>query len=181
MKIPVRVSWTLSLLMLHLAACAGEKLIEPAPRAAAPAPVAPRPAPTTGLPDYRGPATRPFLMGFTHWPADLTDEGVALARDYAQARGDIVAINFIGGIPWPEAFDGKPFSKNVQESMNHRTAPEKKLFLSISPLNKDRRDLAPYWGDAENQPLPKGWDKEPLNSARVKRAYLNFVLRAVDT
>lgn len=119
-------------------------------------------------------------MGFTHWPADLTDEGVAVARDYAQARGDIVAISFFGGIPWPEAFDVKPFSKNVQESMNYRPAPGKKLFLSISPLNKDRRDLAPYWGEAENQPLPKPWDKEPLNSARVKRAYVNFVLRAVD-
>jgi hypothetical protein len=51
-------------------------------------------------------------MGFTPWPADLTDEGVAVARDYAQARGDIVAISFIGGIPWPEAVfkrrSGKP-------------------------------------------------------------------------
>ena len=120
-------------------------------------------------------------MGFTYWPADLSDEGVAIAREYAQARGDIVALNFIGGIPWPEALDGKPFSKNVQESMNFRAAPGKKLFLSISPLNNDRRDLASYWGDTENQPLPKPWDREPLNSARVKRAYINFVLRAIDT
>lgn len=119
-------------------------------------------------------------MGFTHWPADLSEDGVTVARDYAQARGDIVAISFIGGIPWPEAFDGQPFSKNVQENMNQRPAPGQKLFLSISPLNKDRRELAPYWGNAENQPLPKPWDKESLNSARVKRAYLNFVLRAVD-
>ncbi len=119
-------------------------------------------------------------MGFTHWPADLTDEGIAVARDYAQARADIVSVSFIGGIPWPEAFDDKPFSKDVQANMNYRAAPGKKVFLSISPLNKDRRELAPYWGNAENQPLPKPWDKEPLNSARVKRAYLNFVLRAVD-
>jgi hypothetical protein len=53
--------------------------------------------------------------------------------------------------------------------------------LSISPLNKDKRDLAPYWGDMDNQPLPRPWDKEPLNSPRVKRAFLNFVLRAVET
>ena len=119
-------------------------------------------------------------MGFTYWPADLSDEGVAIAREYAQARGDIVAVNFIGGIPWPEALDDKPFPKNVQESMNQRAAAGKKLFLSISPLNKDRRDLAPYWGNSENQALPKPWDKEPLNSARVKRAYINFILRAVD-
>jgi arabinogalactan endo-1,4-beta-galactosidase len=54
------------------------------------------------------------------------------------------------------------------------------LFLSISPLNRDKRGLAPYWGDTDNQPLPPAWSKEPLNSPRVKRAYLNFVLRAID-
>lgn len=120
-------------------------------------------------------------MGFTQWPADLTDEGLTIARDYAQAHGDIVSVMFIGGIPWPEALDGKPFSKDVQENMSYRPPAGKKLFLSISPLNKDRRDLAPYWGDNENQPLPQGWNNEPLNGPRVKRAFLNFVLRAVDT
>ena len=119
-------------------------------------------------------------MGFTYWPADLSEEGVALAREYALAHGDIVAISFIGGIPWPEALEGKPFSKNVQELMRDRPGSGKKLLLSISPLNKDRRGLAPYWGDSENQPLPRPWDKEPLNSARVKRAYANFVLRAIE-
>jgi len=178
MKIPFRVLLVLPLLALQLSSCAPDKLIEPA--RPAPAPVVQKPAPAPSLPDYRGPATRSFLMGFTPWPADLTDEGVAVARDYAQARGDIVAISFIGGIPWPEAFDGKPFAKAVQENLNNRPAPGKKLFLSISPLNKDRRELAPYWGNTENQPLPKPWNTEPLNSARVKRAYLNFVLRAVD-
>ena len=133
------------------------------------------------LPDYRGPATRPFLMGFTHWPADLTDEGLAIAREYAHAHGDIVAVMFIGGIPWPEAFDGKAFSKDVQENMNYRPPAGKKLFLSISPLNRDKRGLAPYWGETDNQPLPADWNREALNSPRVKRAYLNFVLRAIDT
>jgi hypothetical protein len=142
-----------------------------------PQPKAPPPPP---LPEYRGPPTRPFLMGFTHWPADLTEEGVALAREYAHAHGDIVSVMFIGGIPWPEALDGKPFSKDVQANMSHRPPEGKKLFLSISPLNKDRRELAPYWGETDNQPLPRPWSGEPLNSPRVKRAYFNFVLRAIE-
>jgi len=171
----------LSGLVLQVAACAKDGLIEPVrDNPAVPATAAPKPSPTPALADYPGPAIRPFLMGFTHWPADLTDEGVAVARDYAQAHGDIAAISFIGGIPWPEAYDGRPFSRHVQQSMNYRPAPGKKLFLSISPIDKDRRDLAPYWGDSENQPLPQTWDKQRLNSTRVKRAYLNFVLRAVD-
>ena len=119
-------------------------------------------------------------MGFTQWPADLTDEGIAIAREYAESHGDIVSVMFIGGIPWQEALDAKPFSKDVQDNMNYRAPAGKKLFLSISPLNKDKRGLAPYWGDSENQPLSKPWDKEPLNSPRVKKAFLNFVLRAVE-
>ncbi|HEX9786994.1 MAG TPA: glycosyl hydrolase 53 family protein [Candidatus Binatia bacterium] len=133
------------------------------------------------MPEYRGPATRPFLMGFTHWPADLTEQGVAVAREYAHAHGDIVSVMFIGGIPWPEALDGKPFSKDVQATMSYRPPAGKKLFLSISPLNKDRRELAAYWGETDNQPLPPPWNSEPLNSPRVKRAYLNFILRAIET
>jgi hypothetical protein len=143
-------------------------------------PVAPK-TPAPPLPEYRGPASRSFLMGFTQWPADLTDEGMAIAKEYADAHGDIVAVMFIGGIPWPEALDGKPFSKDVQDNMSYRPPAGKKLFLSISPLNKDKRDMALYWGDSENQPLPRPWDKEPLNSPRVKKAFLNFVLRAIDT
>lgn len=101
-----------------------------------------------------------------------------MAREYAQAHGDIVSVTFIGGIPWPEALAGKPFSKDVQTSLSGRPSGSK-LFLSISPLNKDKRGLAPYWGETDNLPLPRPWNAEPLNSPRVKRAYLNFVLRAV--
>jgi len=118
-------------------------------------------------------------MGFTLWPADLTDEGFRTAQEFAHAHGDILSVMFIGGIPWPEALDGKPFSKDVQDNLNYRPPAGKKLFLSVSPLDKDRRALAPYWGDKENLPLPKPWEKEPLNSPRVKKAYLNFLLRTI--
>lgn len=167
-----------ALLALQFSGCAGDGRIG-IPRHAPPAAVAKTPAPAP-LPEYRGPATRSFYMGFTLWPADLTQDGVALARDFAHARGDIVAVNFIGGIPWPEAFAGKPFSKDVHENLAYRPPAGKKLFLSISPLNRDRRGLAPYWGDRDNRPLPPGWEKEALNSPRVKRAFLNFVLRSIE-
>jgi hypothetical protein len=132
-------------------------------------------------PEYQGPATRPFAMGFTRWPADLTLEGVATAQKFADAHGDIVSVMFISGIPWSQALEGKPFSKDVQDALADRPSGEKKLFLSISPLDRDRKGLAPYWGEKDNQPLPKPWDKEPLNSPRVKKAFLNFVLHSVKT
>lgn len=168
-------------LVMLIAAAAGCVPIEgsgPQPSVSKPAATEPKVAP---LPDYRGPATRPFLMGFTHWPADLNEQGLALAREYADAHGDIVGLMFIGGIPWAEALEGKPFSADVQQQMSHRPSAGTKLFLSISPLNKDKRGLAPYWGEIDNQPLPQPWNRETLNSPRVKRAYLNFVLRGIET
>jgi Glycosyl hydrolase family 53 len=149
----------------------------PAPAVSpAPAPAPPPPPP----PVVAGPPTRSFLMGFTLWPADLSDEGLRTAQDFAYAHGDIVSVALIGGIPWPEALDGKPFSKSVQDGLTYRPPPGKRLFLSVSPLDKDRRGLAPYWGEQENLALPKPWDKEPINSPRVKKAYINFLLRTVQ-
>lgn len=127
------------------------------------------------------PPTRPFHLGFTRWPADLTAEGVKQAQDFAQAHGDIVSVMFIGGIPWPEALDGKPFSRDVAANLAYRPPAGTKVFLSISPLDRDRKNLAPYWGEKDNQPLPPAWAGRALNSVEVRKAYLNFVLRAVES
>ncbi len=95
------------------------------------------------------PSTRPFRMGFTRWPSDLSVEGIQTAQSFAYAHGDMVSVMFIGGIPWPEALEGKPFSQDVQSNLDYRPPGGTKLFLSISPLNKDRTDLAPYWGQKD--------------------------------
>ena len=172
-----RLALLVLLIVLQLTGCA-EGLFEPA-RPIRAAPIAP-PLPPP-LPVYRGPAVRSFLMGFTRWPADLTGEGMTIAENYAYAHSDIVSVTFIGGIPWAEALDNKPYPHDVEENLRYRPPAGKKLFLSISPLDKDRRGLAPNWSETENQPLSPPWNREALNSPRVKRAYLNFVLRAVET
>lgn len=59
--------------------------------------------------DPAAPKERPFRLGFTMWPADLTPDGFKTAVDFAHAHGDVVSVMFIGGLPWPEAHDGKPF------------------------------------------------------------------------
>ncbi len=124
------------------------------------------------------PQARPFHLGFTRWPADLTPEGVTMAQDFA--HGDLVSVMFIGGIPWPEAQGGKAFSRDVQANLAYRPPAGKKLFLSISPLDKDRKKLAPYWGEKDNMPLPADWATRALDSTEVKAAFLNFTLRAVE-
>jgi hypothetical protein len=118
-------------------------------------------------------------MGFTRWPADLSLEGFLTAQEFAHEHGDIVSVMFIGGVPWPEALEGAAFSEDVDRNLSYRPPSGKKLFLSISPLNKDRSDLAPYWGRKDNLPLPEPWGRRKLNSPEVKRAFLGFTLRAV--
>ncbi len=125
------------------------------------------------------PSARPFRMGFTRWPADLSIKGFLTAQNFAHAHGDIVSVMFIGGIPWPEALEGKPFSRDVENNLRYRPPAGKRVLLSISPLNKDRKDIAPYWGEKDNLPLPKPWDRMGLDSPEVKKAYLAFTLRAV--
>jgi hypothetical protein len=131
--------------------------------------------------DVPTPKSRPFLMGFTRWPADLTLDGVMTSQNFAHAHGDIVSVMFIGGIPWPEALADKPFSQDVQNNMAYQPPAGKKIFLSICPLSTDRKAMAPYWGEKDNQPLPGPWSSYAFNSPEVKKAYLTFVLRAVKT
>jgi len=126
------------------------------------------------------PQTRPFHMGFTRWPADFTLEGMITAEKFAHDHGDIVSVMFIGGVPWSEALAGQPFSQDVQNNFKYRPPQGRKLFLSISPLNMDRKALAPYWGSKDNLPLPKPWNTAKLDDPDVKKAYLQFVLRAVE-
>ena len=125
------------------------------------------------------PAIRPFLMGFTRWPADLTLEGVLTAQNFAHEHGDIVSVMFIGGIPWPEALDDKPFSQDVQNNMAYQPPAGKKLFLSICPAEHGPQGNGTVLG-REGQPAAAGTlvvvcPQQP----EVKKAYLNFVLRAV--
>lgn len=174
---PVRVAFPLFLSLAVVASLSCGPVFPLGPGAAA----APEAVPAPPLQVIPGPATRPFFIGFTLWPADLSAEGLQTAEEFAHRHGDIVSITFIGGIPWVEALEGKPFSADVEKSMSYRPPAGKKLFLSISPLDKDRRGLAAYWGERDNMPLPRPWDKETLNSPRVKKAFQNFVLRCVKT
>src|ERR1700752_431236 len=79
---------------LALFGCAATTSDSPEPDVPPPAPVVlPAPAPAPPPPPFPvivGPAARPFYMGFTLWPADLTDEGLREAQNFAYADGDIV-------------------------------------------------------------------------------------------
>jgi hypothetical protein len=137
-------------------------------------------AQTVARSDDSLPATRSFRMGFSGWPSDLTVDGLRTATEFAYGHGDLVSVTFNGGIPWPEALAGRPFSANLQANLAYQPRPGTKLFLAVSPLNSDCSGLAPYYGERNNLPLPPPWRSLRLNSPQVKAAFLAFVLRAVN-
>ncbi len=117
-------------------------------------------------------------MGFTPWPSELSIKGIETADSFLKRHGDMVSQMLIGGIPWQEALEGKPFSQDVNRQLSLRPQSGSKLFLSISPLAMDRRSLAPYWGERDNLPLPPAWKDQPFDSPKVITALTNFTLRA---
>jgi len=122
---------------------------------------------------------RTFSMGFTRWPSEISIKGVKQADDFIAKHADLVSIMFIGGIPWQEALENKPFSKDIQNNLAYRTPEGYELLLSISPLDMNRKSLAPYWGEKDNLPLPKEWQTKRFNSKEVVSAFVNFTIQSV--
>jgi len=126
------------------------------------------------------PASRPYLMGFTRWPPDFTEKGLATMDRFIEGHADLVALHLDNGIPWPEALAGKPYSADVDERLSYRPPSGKKLYVAVTPLNFGRDGLAAYWGTHDGMPLPAPWNTLPLNAPEVKKAYVNFLFYLVD-
>ena len=126
---------------------------------------------------------RPFHMGFTRWPPEATLEGIARMDTFLATHGDMTALHFDGGIPWPEALTDSPFRDGLMnnwKSARDAIPTNHTLLVSITPLDMTRSKLALYWGDSDNQPLPKQWDAYPLDHPDVQTAYLNYAHQVID-
>lgn len=123
--------------------------------------------------------TRSFRMGFTPWPPELSAAGMAQASQFMQKNGDLSAIMFLGGIPWQEALDGRPFSQHLQQQLAQLPPPGTKVFLSISPLSMTRNELAPYYGETDNLPLPPEWRGLAFDDPKVVASLTRFTLRCI--
>ncbi len=122
--------------------------------------------------------TRPFRMGFTPFPYDMTLEAITDGKKFFAGNADIMAQH-MESIPWTEALNGKPFSKHLTDDWNgrrDRTPKNAKIYLALSP---GRGDLAKYWGEKEDLPLPKEFKGKPFNDPLVKQAYLAYCKRAI--
>lgn len=123
---------------------------------------------------------RGFRLGTTLWPPDLTIEAVDRTEAFIAANCDLAAPMLLGGVPWPEAHSGAPFSDNVRAKLAYRPPPGHKLFVSLEPIDFGRRRLALHMGEVDNLPLPEPWDRLGFGSTEVRSAFASYALRVVE-
>jgi hypothetical protein len=127
------------------------------------------------------PTSRPFRMGFTPFPHDMTVEALAAVGKFVRANADIVAVHR-EGVPWTEASSGKPFHPEMlKDWTRHKNArpPGGKLYLALTPINNDRSGLAAYRREREGLPMPEAFAGKSFDSPVVMEAYLRYCRRAI--
>lgn len=128
--------------------------------------------------EYSPPAeTRSFYMGMTPHSHDYTAEGVKEAYRILDSHTDIVAHHFDDGIPWPEAYEGRPYHEHVENELDSRVTRLKKgqiVYVAVAPLSSDRYTLAGYWGQESNMERPGEWKHKTFDNPDVVTAYINF-------
>lgn len=125
---------------------------------------------------------RPFFMGFTPFPWDITSAAIKSTYKGITANADIICHHFDDGVPWPEALEDKQFSAHLRNDWKMRkdnTPEDFKVFLAVTPLDMFRKGLALYHGEKENMPLPKSFRGKAFDDPEIMKAYLNYCRRVV--
>ncbi len=120
---------------------------------------------------------RPFAMGVNPFPYELSAEAIEATQLWILDNTDLVSIKLDEGVPWQEALENKnTYDPAFEGSLDWKgkKPQDKKVFLSMTPLNKDKNGMAGYRGAAENMPNPDPWNKKDLDDPLVAKAYLNF-------
>jgi len=121
--------------------------------------------------------SRPFRMGFTAFPHDITAEAVEQTRRFVRDNADLIA-HHIEGVPWAEALRDAPFPKEVQgdhESKRSMKPPGAKVYLAISPGRGDLKQP-----DKGATPLPPELKGKSYDDPLVQRALLTYCRRSID-
>ncbi len=133
-----------------------------------------------------GSPTRPFRLGITPFPYDITTSAVDDVYAKLQKDADLYAHHTTSGVPWVEAAQGLPwthYGRSLRDVWTRHAAerrPSHKIYLGLTPLNDARAGLADYWGANENMTLPAPWSGYALDAPQVQAAYLSFCREAID-
>lgn len=123
--------------------------------------------------------SRSFFIGVTPWPADFTVAEVDTSYAFINQHCDIVSHHFDEGIPYEEAFTNTTMPTELQNDVNYRklkTSSDKKILLSIAPLNITRLQKADYYRNSTiSQSIKDTWNVLSINHPNVITAYVNYV------
>lgn len=123
------------------------------------------------------PRSRPFRMGFTAFPHDITAEAMQQTRQFVRTNADLIA-HHIEGVPWAEALRNEPFPKALmsdRETKRSMTPPGAKVYLAVSP-GRGELKLA----EKGTTPLPPELRGKSYDDPLVKKAYLNYCRRSIE-
>lgn len=124
--------------------------------------------------------TRPFYMGFSTWNFGPEKKDIEKTYELISKHGDFIGTQFNDGIPWPEAYEGKPYAAGFESQIRERVAAieairkGKKVYLEIASLNMGRDDYCGYRGASGGMPMPEPWDTYAIDSEQKITAYANF-------
>lgn len=132
--------------------------------------------------------TRPCLMGMVPFPPVL-NTGWDAAYQFIHEHGDVVALYFQDGVPWPQALqssDMRSYPQSLQGVWNfNRTMREgylagQPLIVAFNPLDTTYRGLSSLWADYPRKPLPAPWATFAFDHPDVKQACLNYCIALVE-
>ena len=125
---------------------------------------------------------RQFLMGLTPMNFDESPAGTERMKAALAKNADVVAVYLDWGVPWPEAFEGRPFHENVRKeiaAVKQRISPQHQVFLALNAGAFNRREMAGYWGEKTQMPRPGRWAEKGLDDPDVITAFGNYCERMI--
>lgn len=127
--------------------------------------------------------TRPFYLGFTSFPYEISLDAVNYTYERIAQDADLIVHHFDNGVPWVEALNGTPYSDNIMndwELHRSRTPEGHKVMVTVTPINFLRSGLANYRGERDDMPLPAPFDHYSFDDPDVEIAFYNWTESAIQ-
>jgi hypothetical protein len=120
--------------------------------------------------------SRPFHMGTTMMPHDMSLEGIASMLAFIKDNVDLVGRKLDDGVPWQEALTKSFYPEELEKKIAEESKPPegKRVYLATTPLQKEGEGKAGYWGAAADEPRAAAWSPKDLDDPDVIRAYANW-------
>lgn len=120
--------------------------------------------------------SRPFHMGTSMMPHDMSLEGIASMLAFVKDHSELVGRKLDDGIPWQEALDKSFYPEELEKKIAEESQrPEgKKVFLATTPLHKEKESKADTFGSRGDEPRSQVWKGKDLDDPDVMRAYANW-------